>query len=242
MTENFKNIEESDHKWIKRNSSKLSNLLSDKSEGFYSDLKDIISENLQKPTSDIESSWERILETLTFYLDTTPEVAQFLITVIASGIEDTEFLTAVKSGIDNDQVWHQLKILICLYGHELQNIYSRQEQNPHSWKAANYKISYDFTNEDWQIVLSIDKFNQESNIYEETPTTLLELTSFLLGALQELQETHQLSYPNEEVFSLDEIDEFRQNFEYFFSLFEEDAEDMDEFKQELKNQEIKPEN
>jgi hypothetical protein len=143
---------------------------------------------------------------------TDQNIANFLLELIARTIDEPNLLSMLKE--INVELWKIVRTLSALYGSAINAAYYSTKESPNSWKSVVPKICYEVISEQWLIILLIEKYSGERTIYEEDPSTLLQLVSSLLKTLTNI--------PSEDApatIDRDDLAEFKKTYENFFKLF-----------------------
>jgi len=134
---------------------------------------------------------------------------EFILDVINESLEDKNILAHLKT-LDF-QVWKLICILFSLYGQKFQKY--RNQDSPNSWRLIFPTINYAYISNELLISINIEKYNGENTLYEESPSSFIQLISIMLRILKQVPASYIVDEVDEEM-----IDELRTEYEEFAEL------------------------
>ncbi len=165
---------------IRQRSSLLSQMLK-REPGAMQNVERIIREHLRLAVD--TDTGGRLFDNLALY--TGEDNADFLLMLLARGVDNPAFLSQVGESLDGE-VWSWVRTLLALYGSAIRDAYLIAGENPNGWRTVNRQVYYDLMSERWRITFEIVKKNGERTLYEEEPGSLLVLADAMLDTLSGL--------------------------------------------------------
>ena len=150
------------------------------------------------------------------------DVANFLLMLLARGVDDPELLAQVESHLDGE-VRASVRTLLALYGSAVKEAYLLGGENPNGWRDIKRQVYYDLMSSQWRITFEIIKRNRERTVYEEDPTSLLVLADAILDTLNGIP-----ADVAPDVVTPDSLANFMNTFATFSELFAPDVVEQDE--------------
>jgi hypothetical protein len=155
-----------------------------------------------------------LLQSLSFYLG--QDNAIFFLDLIPADLDDLDDLAVELEKIKkiDPTVEKNVRFLAALYGVSINRAYLFKDENPHSWRAIYPKVNYDYFAKKWLMQITIEKYNGEATVYEESPQSLVQLTKIFLKILNDIPVLDASNLLDRE-----EFDELQESFQQFVGIF-----------------------